>query len=545
MRFLPGSRGMALVIVLGILVIGMGLMAGLLKMSSQMQQTSLQNSARAQAEINADEFSERLKNEILSIVQTAMASPTLYATQCPGDPGLSATCIRNIRGTRLSTQEMSSVLYLRCLGEGQSPNGVCTRSDVLPKIYDFAIQREDPSTGTIMAAQMEFQIQRAGLNAYAFFIKAETKPSVLIGPSLFEGIFGINFADPTRTSPAHRVLFRPGQSSITFENMFLTNIPPSRFDFDNQASVTFERGVLQTSASTSFSQINDLVPSLINQAVNFDDLKTNHFAYCSKITFDHNSSITYREYKDFECKDEGLVLTKTYAPGNAASLYARGKRILLESADEKFLMGVNNIAIVADGNFELRTPLIRHPDLTPLVGYPILLTPQNLIIPKDMRTLLTPPVSLSEIKANDVPAPSTPVIQVDLSYVSTGTGSMVVDPALLEAGSAAEAISLGKAAFNGLFVSQESPITRTIFPATPQNPGIDGFSEVTWTYPSALSAIQTPWFSSQVSGGTLQARVTRYERKIIDLNQAYSAFPTGERGALILSTPTTLEMVVE
>jgi len=215
------------------------------------------------------------------------------------------------------------------------------------------------------------------------------------------------------------------------------------------------------------------------------------------------------------------------------AFYARGNKVFLSTNDPQGVTQVKNIAIVARGNVELRSSIVRdHDNLSSLEGYPTVITPGNLIISKNMTTLLSNSMStLGQIENPGIPsAEESPTIQLDLSYISVRPqgsqglmgGSVVFDPELRNAATSYEATSLGKAHFNGLYISEQTPTSRMLFQNSDR---VDGFSDVKWTYPPALSAVGTDWFQTQLNGGALRATITRYEKQFTNIQQALGAFP--------------------
>ena len=204
-------------IVLGFLLMGMALMMGLMNTSSLMRNSSQQNISKAQIDFDSDALSERVKNEILQIIQTEIA----LARPVPIE--LSGEVIKSQLSAPLESHE--SVLGIRCLGQGVSGAGRnrdCKADLVFPKVYDFSVQVIDPATGAIAATETEIHIEQAGLSAYAFFIKNETEAAVTIGPTNFAGIFGLNFANPSEK----QIKFKPGPGEISFQNLFISEKSP-------------------------------------------------------------------------------------------------------------------------------------------------------------------------------------------------------------------------------------------------------------------------------------------------------------------------------
>ncbi len=531
------SNGMAIVVVLGILLIGIGLMIGFMKSSARFNQSNVQRSAKIQSDLKTDSLSDRLRRAILQEVQARMAETgmTQATVSLGGQQILDSQSIQ-----RLPMEVNQRILSIRCIGQGSTPSGVCTSQNILPKIYDFAVQTIDQDTGTITMAHTEFQIQNASLSSYAFFIKNEMAPSVTLGSAIFDGIFGINFA-PTPNGqtppPQQRIRFRPGAGNITFKNVLMTNLPnpQTQFDLQQNSQVHFEQGVISNPEGVSFSNLDNLHNTLVNQAVNagFSAPPGTPTPECSSIVLQSDGKLQYNEFSDVACEDSSLQMSDISMVANQA-FYARGNKVLLSANDPQGITRVKNIAIVAQGNVELRSSIVRDAEnLSALEGYPTVITPGNLVIPKEMKTLLNSGTStLEDINPGVGSDVEYPTIQLDLSYISVRPqgsqgvmgGSVRFDPELRNAGTSDDAINLGKAHFNGLYISEQTPTSRVLFQNSDR---VDGFKEVKWTYPPALSAIGTDWFRTQLNGGALRATVTRYEKQFTDVQQALTAFRGG------------------
>jgi len=527
---------MAIVIVLGILLIGIGLMIGFMKGSARFNQNTLQRSAKLQSDLRTDSLSDRVRRAILQEVQLRMAETgtNQNTVNLDGNEILNSQALAN-----LPMEPNQRVLSIRCIGQGTNPTGVCNSQNILPKIYDFAVQTNDPDTGTITMAHTEFQIQNASLSSYAFFIKNELAPTITLGSAIFDGIFGINFA-PTPAGqtppPAQRVRFRPGDGNIIFKNVLMTNLtnPQTQFDMQQGAQVQFEQGVVSNPEGVSFSNLDNLHQTLVNRAVSsgFTAPVGTAEPECSSVVLQSDGRLRYTEFSDVLCEDSSFHMSDVSMVSNQA-FYARGNKVFLSTNDPQGVTQVKNIAIVARGNVELRSSIVRdHDNLSSLEGYPTVITPGNLIISKNMTTLLSNSMStLGQIENPGIPsAEESPTIQLDLSYISVRPqgsqglmgGSVVFDPELRNAATSYEATSLGKAHFNGLYISEQTPTSRMLFQNSDR---VDGFSDVKWTYPPALSAVGTDWFQTQLNGGALRATITRYEKQFTNIQQALGAFP--------------------
>jgi hypothetical protein len=509
---------MILVAVLGMIMIATALMVGLVKLSELMNQSAQNYTSSVRSGIQSDALSDRVRLAMTRHIQLQMLETRTTGVNTP----LNESDLMTTHGAVL--EENERVISMRCIGQGPKPMGICDSSSVLPKIYELKVQTTDQRTGISSISQSEFQIQQANLSSYAFFIKNETAPTVTLGPAAFNGIFGINFAPPASGEdiPVQRVRFRPAESTISFQNVFMTNLENAQaaFDIPDASRVLFNQGVVDRAAAISFQALDDLHVSLKGNSINKGDVMLELEPKCSKVSLTSTQNILYQEFESATCDGEALF-SKTYAPSDDQTLLARGQKVLLDSNTSDGKTKVNNVAIVADGDVELRSSIIRDStDRGITDGYPMVMAKGNLVIPPQMRTLFNQ--TLGEM--SEPADPSKPTIQVDLSYVSISSpenGSVQFDSSLWDATSETAARNLGTAILNGLFVSTTTPKTRRIFS---NSDVIDGFREVEWTYPPALSAIDTQWFKTQVNGGALVSIVTRYEKKDLDQNQALDAY---------------------
>jgi len=534
------EQGMVIVTILGMIMVGLVLMMGFMKLSSRMNQSALQATSQVQTDIYSDALANRIRNALLKDVQSSMASnqnleDLRYETF---DNGKGLRTLSAGRELSIILESSETILSVRCIGQGPQPNGSCTNDATLPKIYDIAVQSADPSSGTISVTQAEFQIEQAGLSSYAFFIKNEPQPSINLGPAVFSGIFGINFAQPGSGDTTPRTIrFSPGENEIVFQNVFMTNLSNPQqgliFPDDSRPRVNFQKGVVSSVEAISFSELDALHGILKSdevRTVNLDEIKNQADPLCSKVAFNANGSLIYSEFPVKDCTG-ATNWTETYSPTANQAIYARGQTVLLEASDTQGKTQVGNIAIVADGNVELGSSIVRDPNQEALTGFPVIMTTGNLVIPPTMKTLPNSQASGQNLGSitNSITAFENPTIQLDLSYISIRSaannmgGSLYFSEALRNAASPGEAINLGKAVFNGLFISEKTPLSRTVFT---NSPNIDGFGQVAWQYPQALSAIQTDWFLTQLGGGALRATVTRYDKQTINTAQALQSYPS-------------------
>jgi len=527
------KAGLALIAVLGMLMLSMVLMIGMLSLSQKMNQTARQYTSKVQTEVQSDSLSDRVRLALLNIVQTKMAL-TASSSEPPINLDDESQIKTMIKNSIFLDEANEQITRVRCVGQGSKPAGECDSSEILPKIYDFSVQSIDSATGTLATRETEIQIQQAGLSSYAFFIKNETNSAVTLGPAVFSGIFGVNFA-PSVDNPT--ISFRPGSDRIVFENVFMTNLanPQASFGIEDASRVNFQRGVVGSSQGVSFDNLNSLHSSLKNTAINVGDFQASATPGCSKITLTATSEIQYQEYETPDCSGEPSF-GRSYIPATNQAIRARGEKVLLDSSDPSGKTGVGNIAILADADVELRSSIVRSTVVDdvardPLDGFPTIMTSGNLVISGEMKSLLPNSQTLGEVTST--PEGDGPTIQVDLSYISVKnastqqSGSLKFDPSLIGAANTSEAINLGRAVFNGLFISEVTPQSRRLFPGSNL---VDGFSDVDWSYPPALSAIATDWFLTQLNGGALRATATRYEKRNVDISQALSTFPETPNG---------------
>jgi len=521
------SRGLAIVAVLGAIFLGLTMMMGMIRFSQMMSQSANQQTSRVQSDFQTDALTERVRSTILREVQLAMANHN------PSDPlSLSGALMRELISDDLLLESGEKIISLRCLGQGVSPQlDVCTSDDVLPKIYEFSVQTTGSALVVTSVIQSEIQIQNSGLSNYAFFIKNEPSDSVTLGPAEFSGIFGVNFAPRPNGSnqpPQKRVLFLPGDGEIRFKNAFITNLaqPQQQLDMTHGSRVHFERGVISKPDGVGFQSLSALHSQLIETGIQARQVER---AECSKLILmnnPQNPQLTYQEFEDRDCSFPSAE-PELLAPQDNQAVFARGRRVILEADDESRNVAMNNIAIVAQGDVELRSSVVRNPELSSGRGYLTVMTTGDLVIPSQMKSLLpgSPPLA----NVTSTPLGDEPTIQIDLSYISINPGpsegsyggSVRFDESLRNASGPENAVNLGRAVFSGLFISEKTPQSRLMFSGSN---AIDGFGQVQWKFPSAISAIGTDWFNAQLSGGALRATVTRYERRGFDRQQALKSY---------------------
>ncbi len=527
------NRGLAIITALGFLALSLGMVLSLAFMTTRFKMESRYYASQIHTQIEIKDLANRVRKALLADVQEAIAtSRELDLDQ------LRIQIETQIQQDDPHQTSPFKLLSLRCIGQGSSPNGLCDSSSVLPKIFDFSVQTTDRATSANSLVSAEVQVQNAGLSSYAFLIKNEMRPSVSLGSAVFAGLFGINFNRPAEEGEfeRRRIRFETQNGDITFQNAFVTNLssPQEQFVIPNASRVRFEQGIISNPEGVNFQSIDNLFPQLKSAA---EDLKNTAAIggeqtspECSRVVFHANSSaFDYFEYIDRDCsipnsaaQPNGPILGKAIASNEV--IYARGNKVILETQNPDGRTGIDNIGIVADGNVHLHSSIRRSAALDPLSGFPSVISPKDLIVSAEMRSLLPGNPRLRDISA--IPANhDEPTIQVDLSYISVSngisSGSLQVDPALLSASHLSEATDLGRAKFSGLYISDQTPTTRMLFPGSAS---VEGFSETEWSYPSALSAVSTDWFRTQLAGGALQAHVTRYEIQTTQIQEALGRF---------------------
>jgi hypothetical protein len=526
-------QGLAIITALGFLVLSMGIVLTLAFITARFKIDSRHFERQIHTQIETKDFSNRVRKIVLAYVQEAIATAQ--------DLDLEQLRIQIENQIQLDDRPNGNslkILSLRCVGQGSTPDGSCDSSPVLPKIFDLSVQTTDRATSTNSLLSAEIQIQNAGLSSYAFLIKNEMRPEIRLGSAVFAGLFGVNFHRPSEEEDFHRrrIRFETQNGSIVFQNAFVTNLgnPQEQFVIPNAARVRFEQGIISNPEGVNFQNIDNLLPQLKAAAEDQENTAAlggeQTSPECSKVTLHSNSSaFDYFEYTDRDCsipnsaaQPSGPIQGKEIASNEV--IYARGNKVILETQSPNGLTSVGNIAIVTDGNVHLHSSIRRSPSLDPLNGFPSVISPKDLIVSAEMASLLPGHPKLKDVSSVTTQQDQ-PTIEVDLSYISVSngasSGSLQVDPELLSAVDYSQATNLGKARFSGLYISDQTPTTRLLFDGSS---AVEGFSETEWSYPSALSAIPTDWFKTQLAGGALQAHVTRYEIQTTQIQEALSRF---------------------
>lgn len=541
------ERGIALVIILGALLIATGAFIGFFQASRRFLGKSAAYTSQVQTDLDSQQLADRTRREVLRIVQEQMINNSNASLM----PGLSPQTIQQ----GIFSESNERILAVRCIGQGSGEDfqfQTCTANQILPKVFELRVQSMDPSTQQMRMVSQEIQINNAAANNYAFYIKNEDREIVSLGSANYSGLFGINFTNPLLVNPSNptqlpkRILLRPTiypPAPLVFQKAFITNLPNprSQFDINDQSAplVQMPGGVVSTNTNgLDFGALDAVHARLKADSVNIQQLQNlpqGTTVNCSRVTLmKDTSTVRYQSFSDANCTTE-IDAAQSYAMTSNQAIHAMGERVLLAtevtSGADNGMTRVDNIAIIADGNVELRSPIRRNPNMDPLNGYPAVLTHGDLVISQNMTTLLPGSPTLAGITSNQSSSsPTNPTIEVDLSYLAiarppdqngqnAAISRVVVDPALFGS-SSAQAINLGRAKFNGMYISDKAPTTRLMYGSTT----VDGFGAIEWNHPPALAAVMTDWFSAQLGGGALQAFVVKTERSTLDLSKALTAF---------------------
>ncbi len=544
------NRGMALMLILGSLLLATAAFVGFYRASQSFLRKTTSYASQVQTEFDSAHLAERTRRAILREAQMRMAGN--------GATNLMNTLTPEVLQTSVFLQPGERILQVRCLGQGAEDafqHEVCTASSVLPKVLEFSVQSTDPSTQQMRVVRQEIHLNNPSLNNYAFLIRAEDREQQFtLFPATYAGLYGIIFTNPNLVLPPpsgssispRRIKLAPDQytGNLIFQKAFITNLPNPRdqIEIPSSAANYLQMPAGVVSAATGgldFGRVNSVYDDLKSSAVNASALATlppGTVINCSRVTLMRSASrVRYQNFSDTGCTT--AIDSPTEYPMQAnQSIYARGQNVLLNSevtsggiTSDNGMTKVDNIAIVADGTVQLLSSIRRDSTMDPLSGYPAVMTPGQLMISQNMTTLLSGSQTLGQITQNQGLSSSStnPTIQVDLSFIaagnSLGQANVVVDPQLFGSSgvqSAGNAVSLGKAVFNGMYISDKVPTTRVVYSSVIT----DGFNKIDWTHPAALSSVQTDWFSAQLGGGALQASVVRSEQTTLDLSQALSAF---------------------
>jgi len=550
------KRGLALMLILGSLLLATAAFVGFYRASQNFLRKTTSYTSQVQTELDSQQLAERTRRAILREVQTKMASG--------GNTNLMNTLSPASLQTSVFLQSNERILEVRCLGQGSEEafdHQVCNSSSILPKVFEFTVQSTDPSTQQMKVTRQEIHLNNPSINNYAFLVRAEDRAQQFtLFPATYSGLYGMIFTDPNAAVPPpspgaaspRRIKFAPDQYSgnLIFQKAFITNLPSPRDQIEIPVSATnylqMPAGVVSAaSGGLDFNRVNDVYSNLKTTAVNagaLANIPPGTVISCSRVTLSKSSSrVVYQNFADPACTTAIDSPTEYPIQSNQA-IYARGQNVLLNTdvttgglSSDNGITKVDNIAIVADGNVQLLSSIRRDSTMEPLSGFPTVMTPGQLLVSQNMTTLLSNSPTLEQITQNQgLSSTSTnPTIQVDLSYIavgnSQGNGNVVVDPQLFGTNgvqSVGNAVSLGKAVFNGMYISDKVPTTRVVYNSVT----VDGFSKIDWTHPPALSSVQTDWFSAQLGGGALQASVVRSEQSTLDLSQALSAFDAPSSG---------------
>ena len=548
---------MALMLILGSLLLATAAFVGFYRASQNFLRKSTSYTAQVQTELDSQQLADRTRKAILREVQSKLASGSI-------NTNLMNTLTPSALQASVFLHSNERILEVRCLGQGSEEafaHQVCNASSVLPKVFEFTVQSMDPSTQQMKVTRQEIHLNNPSINNYAFLVRAEDRAQQFtLFPATYSGLYGMIFTDPTAVVPPpypgaaspRRVKFAPDQHSgnLVFQKAFITNLPNPRDQIEIPVSATnylqMPSGVVSAaSGGLDFGRVNDVYSNLKTTAVNAQalaNLPAGTVINCSKVTLSKSSSrVVYQNFADPNCSTTPIDSPTEYLMQSNEAIYARGQNVQLNTevtsgglSSDNGITKVDNIAIVADGNVQLLSSIRRDSTMDPLSGFPAVMTPGQLLVSQNMTTLLSSSPTLGQITQGQVsPSTTTPTIQVDLSYIAVGNSqggaNVVVDPQLFGTNgtqSIGNAVALGKAVFNGMYISDRVPTTRLVYNSVT----VDGFNKIDWTHPPALSSIQTDWFSAQLGGGALQASVVRSEQSTLDLSKALSAFNSPSAG---------------
>jgi hypothetical protein len=544
------KRGIALMLILGSLLLATAAFVGFYRFSQSFLQKTATYTSQVQTEFDSQHLAERTRRAILSKVQNSVDGSAQVNLMSLINPDA-------LQGdVFLESQER--ILEVRCIGQGSGDgfqHQVCNGATVLPKVFEFSVQSTNPATQQMKVVRQEIHINGPSLNNYAFLIRWEDREGLnqtgqqyqpfTLMPSTYNGLFGIIFKDPEFVPPNQnpRVRLAPSATfgNLIFQKPLVTNLPNPQTQIqipaDNAPYLQMPEGVVAASQrGIDFGNLNDVYSDLRSTSVNsaaLAALPPGTVINCSTVTLLRASSgVRIRNFTDNSCSNPVGAATDYSVQSNEA-IYAPGQNVFLQTevtsggvSSENGKTKVGNIAIVADGDVQLLSSIRRDETMADNQGYPSVMTPGRLIISQNMTTMLSGSPTLGAIPTGQNAAYGQQSIQVDLSYLAVGSpgpsyngnANLVVDPQLFGA-SNSQATNLGIAKFNGMFMSDRAPQTRVLYGGN-----VDGFSKVEWTHPPALSSINTPWFSTQLGGGALQASVVRSEQTTLDLSQALSAF---------------------
>ena len=540
---------MALMLILGSLLLATAAFVGFYRFSQSFLRKASTYASQVQTDFDSQHLAERTRRAILSRVQNSLDGSA--------EINLMSLLTPDALEGDIFLESQERILEVRCIGQGSGDgfqHKVCNGSTVLPKVLEFSVQSTNPATQQMKVVRQEIHINGPSLNNYAFLIRWEDREGLnqpgqayqpfTLMPSTYNGLFGIIFKNPDFVPPNSnpRVKLTPSAThgNLIFQKPLVTNLPNPQTQIqipaDNAPYLQMPEGVVSASQrGIDFGNLNQVYTDLRSTSVNsaaLAALPQGTVINCSTVTLLRASSgVRIRNFSDNACLNPVGAATDFSVQSNEA-IYAPGQNVFLQTevtsgglSSENGKTKVGNIAIVADGDVQLLSSIRRDDTLADNQGYPSVMTPGKLVISQNMTTMLSGSPTLGAIPTGSA-ANGQQSIQIDLSYLAVGSpgedyagnANLIVDPQLFGSNST-QATNLGIAKFNGLLISDRAPQTRVLYGGW-----VDGFSKVEWTYPPALSSINTPWFSSQLGGGALQASVVRSEQTTLDLNQALSAF---------------------
>jgi hypothetical protein len=549
------NKGFALGVVLVGLIALTSVFVFFMGRSQRFREVTEQRSSQSQAQWQVTGSLEQLKNELLRQVQAKLSS--LEAGSAP-----QTSLNVNLQTLVQAQPELAGkALELGCVGEGPGMSA-CSLGQVFPKVFRTLVKSFSDDGQIASLIRAEIQVQNAKLNAYAFLVRNETRPELSIGKSMINGLFGVNFSpdvlNPPGGTPAPQIRFRTETGPITFQKAFVTNLSSSSdLTVTDQNALHMNGGLILGHRSLSFENLPLLYADLKANAANhqwsadtpwsqewvtslgnpigevdggtLDMAQTNDITdgedstpppsttiLCSRVKFTGSFSLDYEKYTTADCSGPPAQFFQNKAVAYNQTLYAEGSKVLLSQSGPSFRQ--NAIAIVADGNIHLETPLVRDPVSASTESYVTLISKGNLIVDANTKSLLDGSPRLGVVTSTAVPTDGSPTFQADLSFIGIGeqNSSVVFDSSLFNVQGG---ISLGNAVFNGLFVSTSMPTSKLIT-TNGGSTTVKGFAETNWNFPLALQGLNTEWFRTELSGGVLQAVVTQIQKTEKNLQQA-------------------------
>ncbi len=563
------NEGFALAIALVGLVALTSVFVFFMGKSQRFKDVSEQKSSQTQAQWQVSGSLEEVKSELLRQVQARLSSLEAgSAPQTPLNVGLQSVL------AQIPTLS-DRALELSCIGEGPTLSS-CSLRQVFPKIFRTLVRSlsEDGQVSSLIRA--EIQVQNAKLNSYAFLVKNETRPQLNIGKSLINGLFGVNFSQEALSTGSAKIYFRTESGPITFQKAFVTNLSDaSSLEPTDQNQLHLNGGIILGHRALSFEALpllfEDLKRNAVNQswvtenqnpwsnqwltsttaasqktvgggyiAVNsvllaegtVDGGDVSNSIQCSRVIFEGESRVTLEKYTTGDCSGPAAQIFRDKSISHNQALYAEGGEVRLQARGDGYEFRQKAIAILADGNIRFETPMVRDATNPSHEGYITLISKGNLVVDASASSLV-PDKKLSQLTTALLPSDGSSTFQADVSFIGIGeqNSAVVFDSSLFNV---SNGIALGRAEFNGLFVGTTMPSTK-VMTTSGGVTTVKGFEETNWNFPLALQGLNTDWFKAELSGGVLQAVVTKIQKTEINLQQAIEDMKA--------STGTTLQPV--